>query len=162
MKREVMIALVAIAVLAVGAGAFYGGMKYGQNQLLKNPTALMQAMRGQGGQDGQGGFGPNDGGTGRQQQGGITGTGGNIMGTVESIDGSTIKVTTQDATVVVQTTDTTLIQRTATAKVSDLQVGEQVTVAGTKNTDGSYTARSIRSGMTMPAGGPAPSGTPTN
>jgi len=154
MKRGVIVGLIVVAILAVGGAAFWGGMKVGQNQVLKNPTAFFRTVRG------QGGFAPGEGGTGRQFQGGATVAGGNVTGTVESIDGTTIKVTTQNATVVVQTTDTTLIQKTATVKVSDLQVGEEVVVSGTQNSDGSYTARSIRSGMTAPVGGPAPSGTP--
>ena len=112
MKKAVIVGLVAVLVLAAAGGAFYAGTKVGQNQVLKNPAAFMQGLRG------QGNFAPGDGGTGRQFQGGTTGAGGNVTGSVESIDGTTLKVTTQSATVVVQTTDSTLIQKTASVKVS--------------------------------------------
>jgi len=154
MKRGGIVGLIVVAILAVGGAAFWGGMKVGQDRVLKNPAAFMQGLRG------QGDFAPGNGGTGRQFQGGATVAGGNVTGTVESIDGTTLKVTTQSATVVVQTTDTTLIQKTATVKVSDLKVGEEVVVSGTQNADGSYTARSIRSGMAGQFGPGAPSSTP--
>ena len=44
-----------------------------------------------------------------------------------------------------QTSDTTLIEKTMSVSVGDLKVGERVMVSGSKNDDGSYTARSIQS-----------------
>lgn len=69
---------------------------------------------------------------------------GGIMGTIEAIEGDTLVVTTEAGEVRVQTTDTTLIEKSMTVGVEDLEAGEQVVVAGSRNDDGSVTARSIR------------------
>lgn len=160
-----MIAVVVVAVLAVGGGAFYGGMKFRENQLIKDPQQLFQQMAGQRngqtgtartGADGQpGGFVF---GQGRQ---GSTGQGANgTMGTIASIEGGIVTVTTSDgASVKVQTSDTTLVQKSMSVTVAELTVGENIIVSGTKNDDGSVTARSIQSVQGLPGATPAPSGT---
>jgi len=71
--------------------------------------------------------------------------GGGIMGTIEGIDGDSLVVSTEEGTIRVQTTDTTLIEKSMTVTVGDLEVGEGVVVSGSQNDDGSLTARSIRS-----------------
>jgi uncharacterized protein Veg len=70
--------------------------------------------------------------------------GGGIMGTIEAVEGNTLVVTTQEGTIRVQTTDTTLIEKYTSVTTGDLEVGEGVMVSGTRQDDGSYTARSIR------------------
>ena len=67
------------------------------------------------------------------------------MGTIEEIQGNTLVLSTQDGTVRVQTSDTTLIEKFTSVGLLELKVGEQVMASGTKNDDGSYTARSIQS-----------------
>jgi len=66
------------------------------------------------------------------------------MGTIEAVEGDTLIVTTQEGEISVQTTDTTMIEKYTTVAISDLEVGEGVVVSGTRQDDGSYTARSIR------------------
>ena len=66
------------------------------------------------------------------------------MGTIEAVEGDTLVVTTQEGTIRVQTTDTTMIEKYTTVAISDLETGERVVVSGTRQDDGSYTARSIR------------------
>jgi hypothetical protein len=67
------------------------------------------------------------------------------MGTIEQVEGTTLVITTDTGSVRVQTSDTTLIEKTMSVGVGDLRVGERVMVSGSKNDDGSYTARSIQS-----------------
>jgi len=105
-----------------------------QLQALRQARGTPGAQRGGFGQGGQGG----QNGTG---QGGFGGT----FGTIDSIEGNVVNVKMQNGSIVkVTTTDTTLIQKTADVTVQDLQVGEQVTVSGSQAADGTTTARSIR------------------
>jgi len=67
------------------------------------------------------------------------------MGTIEEVEGDTLILSTQEGTIRVQTTDTTLIEKYESVQVGSLEVGEQVIVSGAENSDGSLTARSIRS-----------------
>ena len=155
MKKWVIV-LVAVVVLAgVGGSAYYLGMKAGEKRVLQNPTLVFQSMRDQGGQfQGQGQF-PVPEGTPQAGRGGTLVRGGGLMGTIESIEGNTVVIKTTDGSTRVQTTDTTLIEKTMSVTVSDLKVGESVVVSGSKNDDGSYTARSIQSlrGQASPASG---------
>lgn len=144
MKR-VMIALIAVLVLVgVGGGAFAAGTKVGENRAIQDPARFFQQRaRDQGGQfPGQS---PGLLQTPQPGQTGAQGLGGGVTGAVEKVEGTTLLVSTQDGTIRVQTTDTTLIQKYMPVTVGDLKVGEQVVVSGSRNNDGSYTARSIRS-----------------
>ena len=66
------------------------------------------------------------------------------MGTIEAVEGDTLIVTTQEGDISVRTTDTTMIEKYTTVTIGDLEAGEGVVVSGTRQDDGSYTARSIR------------------
>ena len=77
-------------------------------------------------------------------QGGLR-TGGGIVGTIEAIEGDSLVVNTQEGRIRVRTTDTTLIEKLASVTIKDLKAGEQVMVAGSRNDDGSITARSVQS-----------------
>lgn len=151
MKRGV-IALVAVVVLAaVGGGAYYYGTTVGEKRVLQNPQLIFQQM-GAGLEGGQGRFqgqfpgqGAFPSGTPQASQRGTLLQGGGLMGTIEKIEGNTLVITTDDGDVSVQTTDTTLIEKTMSVDVEDLELGERVIVSGSENEDGSYTARSIQS-----------------
>lgn len=67
-----------------------------------------------------------------------------IAGTIEAIENGVLTVRTQNGTITVKTTETTLIEKMMSVNVEDLQVGERVVVSGSRNADGSTTARSIR------------------
>lgn len=150
MKR-VVIGLIAVVVLAaVGGGAFYAGTKVGENRVLQNPTQFFQRLRGQGGQF-QGQF-P---GVARTPRPGQVGAQGGIIGTIEGVEGTTVVLNTGQETIRVHTTDTTLIEKYMTVHVEDLRVGERVVVSGSKNDDGSYTARSIQSMRALPSATPS-------
>jgi uncharacterized protein Veg len=73
------------------------------------------------------------------------------MGTIEAVEGDTLVVTTQEGTIRVQATDTTLIEKYTAVTIGDLEASEGVVVSGTRQDDGSYTARSIRVLQVPPA-----------
>ncbi len=137
-----------VIVAAVAGGAFYAGTKVGENRVLQNPASFLQQLRPEGGQF-QGRF-PGQQGTplpGQTPQPGFRGGQGfgGTMGTIEEVEGDTLILSTQQGTIRVQTTDTTLIEKYESVQVGNLEVGEQVIVSGSENADGSLTARSIRS-----------------
>jgi hypothetical protein len=134
MKKTVIIIVALLVVVAVVAGSFWAGMSFGQARANQG----RQQFRGPGGQ------GPVLSGTPQPGQGGPGRFGGGIMGTIETVEGDTLVVTTQEGDISVQTTDTTLIEKYTTVAISDLEAGEGVMVSGTRQDDGSYTARSIR------------------
>jgi len=147
MKRGLMVLIAVVVLAAVGGGAYYYGTTVGEKRVLANPQLVFQQLgAGQGGRfQGQlpGGVAP----SGTPQAGG-RGTvlqGGGLIGTIKQIDGNTLVISTDDGDVRVQTSDTTLIEKTMSVNVEDLELDERVIVSGTKNEDGSYTARSIQS-----------------
>lgn len=137
MNKSVVIIGVLLVIVAVGGGSFWAGMKIGENRIIQDPTRLFQQFRGQGGQF------PGMVGT---PQAGREGApfGGGIMGTIETVEGDTLVVTTEEGEIQVHATETTLIEKSMAVAVSDLEVGEQVVVSGSRNDDGSITARTIR------------------
>jgi hypothetical protein len=158
MNRTVAIIVGVIVVLLVAAGSFFAGSLYGKNQAQAAFTARRAAF---GGGDGQFGGQP---GLGGQQ--GANGRGGFTLGQIESIgDGMlTIKDNNGKQTQV-KVTDTTLIEKQASVKLSDLTQGETVMVSGSQGADGTITARSVQvapAGRFGPGGqgGPGAAGTP--
>jgi uncharacterized protein Veg len=135
MKKTVIIIVALLVLVAVVAGSFWAGMSFGQ---ARANQARGERFRGPGGQ------GPGLLGTPQPGQGGAERWGGGIMGTIEAVEGNTLVVTSQEGTIRVQTTDTTLIEKYTTVTIGDLEAGEGVMVSGTRQDDGSYTARSIR------------------
>lgn len=145
MKRW-MIAIIAVLVVAgVGVGGYLLGMKAGEQKVLNNPSLVFQQMRGQGGQIQIGGQFPGGDGAPTTGRGGLQFQGGGLAGTIESVTGTTVVIKTNEGSVTVQTTDSTLIEKNVSVTVAELVVGENVMVSGSKNDDGSYTARSIQS-----------------
>jgi len=134
MKKTVIIIVTLLVVVAAVAGSFWAGMSFGQARADQG----RQQFRGPGGQ------GPGLFGTPQPGQAGAGQLGGGIMGTIEAVEGDTLVVTTQEGTIRVQTTDTTLIEKYTTVAIGDLEAGEGVMVSGTRQDDGSYTARSVR------------------
>ena len=122
MKNNLVI--FAIIVILIGAGAFFGGMKY---QHSKSPQiGNFQGLRnGQLSQRSQG-FRPVNGEIINQDEKSIT---------VKLADGSSK---------IVILTDTTAITKSAEGSKSDLSVGEKIAASGTENSDGSITAQNIQ------------------
>lgn len=138
--RKILIGVaVLLVVLAVGGGSFWAGMTVGENRVIQDPARLFQQFRGQEGQfPGMVMVGTPPPGAEAQR------FGGGIMGTIEAIEGDTLVVTTEEGEIRVHTTETTLIEKSMAVGVGDLEVGERAVVSGSRNDDGSITARSIR------------------
>lgn len=134
----------AVVVVAVGAGSFWAGMSFGQSRANQARERLFQERFG-----GQGGEFPGPFRTPQPGQGGAERFAGGILGTIEAVEGNALVVTTQEGAIRVRITDTTLVEKYTTVAIGDLETGERVAVSGTRNEDGSYTARSIQ---VLPAG----------
>lgn len=124
MKNSIIITV--IAVLIVGAGAFYGGMKYQQMQ-----RGARQFGRGQFGQ----GFG----------NGANVANMRPVAGKIITADGKSITVEMPDgSSKIVMISKTTTIIKAASASAADLKAGEQVSAFGSANSDGSVTATNVQ------------------
>ena len=96
-----------------------------------------------GGRGGAGGGGAGAG-AGGGGAGGAAGGGQTTIGTVKSVDGTTIYITTASgATVAVKTNGSTAVRTDQTAKVGDIPVGASVTIRGTADASGSVTATQV-------------------
>ena len=128
MKKSIIITIV--LALVVGAGAFYGGMRY---QGSRQPAFLRQFRGSQGTGMGQGQFQGN-------RQGFRP-----VNGEIISSDDKSITVKLQDgSSKIVLLTDKTEINKAAEATKEDLKIGEKVAAFGQENSDGSVTAQSIQ------------------
>jgi hypothetical protein len=156
MNRTVWIILGIVALLLVAGGSFYGGTLYGKNQAQ---TAL--AARRQGAFAGAGENGQFTGQPGANARAGAQG--GMLFGQIEEIGDGVLTVTDNNGKQTkVTVTDTTLIEKQASVKLTDLAQGETVMVSGSTGTDGTITARSVQvapMGRFGP-GGPGAAGTP--
>ncbi|MDO8582157.1 MAG: hypothetical protein Q7S16_04775, partial [bacterium] len=135
MKKIIPIVL---GFIIVGGTAFYAGMRYDQSK-----SASARQARGQqfGGGTGNGGMR----GAGASQAGVRGGSGGLVAGEILSKDDKSITVKLRDGgSKIVFLSGTTQVMKTGTGSVQDLAVGEQVTVMGSANTDGSVNAESVQ------------------
>ncbi|GAA1965494.1 hypothetical protein [Kitasatospora viridis] len=137
----------------IAAGAFAGGAWYQKNDGASNSAnsgrsaiaaALQKAGAGQAGGRGKG--------TGASGQAG-GGSGGFTRGTVKLVDGSTVYLTDANGNIVKVTTGgSTKVSVTQDGKVSDLQPGQSVTVVGTPDGSGGYTASQLTEGGSAAGG----------
>ncbi|MDO8584179.1 MAG: hypothetical protein Q7R83_03315 [bacterium] len=147
MEMKKIVPIVIVALLIVGGGAFYGGMKYEQGQ--RNVFV--------GGPNGMAAFGQGAGQRANRQGAGGQGQGaGFTTGDILSMDGTilTLKLRDGGSKIVLYSTSTS-IQKMVEGVGSDLVIGKSVSVVGSANTDGSITAQSIQM---RPAGTVVPNG----
>ena len=158
MNRTVGIILGVVVLLLVAGGSFFGGTLYGKSQAqtafaVRRPGAFPGA--GENGQfTGQGQPGTN---ARAGAQGGM------LFGQIKEIGDGVLTVTdTNGKETRVTVTDTTLIEKQASVKLTDLAQGETVMVSGSTGTDGTITARSVQVAPMgrFGAGGPGAAGTP--
>ncbi len=146
-----LITIVIAVAVVVGGGAFYGGMKYAQSkapqgrlsqtdfQNLQNlsPEERQQRIQQLGANAGAGFRG---GAVGSQRGGG-----GLTSGEIISKDEKSVTVKLQDGgSKIIFLSDSTQITKSATGALSDLEVGKNISVNGTANSDGSVTAQTIQ------------------
>lgn len=134
MKKIFIIGFVIIII--VGAGAFYGGMKYGQSRVSQSFQNLRNTFSG--GQQSFGQAGANAGN--RLGQGN-----GFLNGEVLSKDDKSVTVKDrQGGSKIVFFSDSTIISKSTEGSSADLEVGKQILVTGSTNSDGSITAKNIQ------------------
>jgi hypothetical protein len=71
------------------------------------------------------------------------GAGGGVFGTISSINGNTLMVTASQGPVTVNVSSSSAIQETVSGALSDLKVGDSLTVIGSRDSNGDITATSI-------------------
>lgn len=140
MKNKSLILIVAI-IVALGAG-FFGGLQY---QKMADSKVAAKAPAGSGFNRGNFTGSVN----GQRARAGAGFTQGSILS--KSDKSLTVKLAAGGSEIVFLA-DSTQIMKSATGTIADLNVGENVVVSGTANTDGSITARTIQLGVSRPVG----------
>lgn len=138
-----------VLLVAVGAGAFYGGMQYDQSQ-----RASQFATRGAGaGQQGAGATGRTGGQRGTGAPSGIQnrGAGDFSGGQITAKDDTSVTVKTRNgSSQIVFFSPSTTIDKSFSGSSSDLSVGQRIMANGKNNPDGSLAATNIQIRPDMP------------
>jgi hypothetical protein len=125
--NKIIISIIAAAIVVSGA-SFYGGMLYGKS-VRPDLSANLNRQRGNA----------------MQQNDGFSG------GEIIKKDAQSITVKSNNgSSQIILFSDTTKVMKSVSGVADDLIVGEQVTVTGSKNQDGSMTAQSIQVRPTAP------------
>jgi hypothetical protein len=143
MKRVLIVLGSIVFALVLAGGGFFAGVNIGKAQAQDAQTAFFRQRgfdpnaAGTGGAaGGQGFFGGGAGGLGGGAAGGLGAAGARrgVTGTVQKVEGNTLTVTSaQGETVTVQITGSTPIEKTVAGSTSDLTVGANVLVIGTRS-----------------------------
>ncbi len=121
------ILMVIIALIAVGGGAFYGGMKYRESKIPQKPQI----------------FGANASSS-RARIGGQQ-MGGSASGEIIAKDDKSVTIKLRDGgSKIVFFADSTEIAKSVSGTPNDLEVGKSVVINGKANQDGSITAESMQ------------------
>ena len=129
---------IVIALAAVAGCSFFGGMKFAES---KGSLA---------------GFSQRQGNFQRMGNGTSTARSGFVSGEIMNKDDSSLTVKLRDGgSKIVFFSEASVITKSASGTISDLEAGKQITVSGKTNDDGSVTAQSIQIGS-MIAGGQFP------
>jgi len=130
-----------VAVVVIGAGAFYGGMRYERSTAVRFPGGNAGNGRTLTAEQRQQMFPDRAGRT----RGGGPGGGGVVAGTILGHTGEQITVQLRDGgSRIVFLAASTTITTPVTAKPADLTNGTIVFVSGTPNADGSMTAETVQ------------------
>ncbi|RJQ31844.1 MAG: hypothetical protein C4562_05235 [Actinobacteria bacterium] len=141
MKHKQIISIVfAVTLVAVGVGAFFGGVYY---QSSKSPASAFAAMRNAGGFPGGG---PGGGQMMRRfGQNGSSNAGDFATGEITAKDEESITVKTRDGgSKIVYYSKSTAVNKMVKGNDSDLTKGKQVMVSGKSSAEGSLTAKNIQ------------------
>lgn len=132
MNAKTIIGVVAVAVL-VGGVSFYSGMQYDKG-VSRFEGGNFASQRGQFG----GGMG------GGMMRGNRTG-GGPMAGEIIAKDDKSLTIKSLDGSSrIVFYSEETITTKSVSSSVSALSIGEQITILGTSNNDGSLIAQSIQ------------------
>ena len=123
MNNKITLGILAVVLIGI---SFYGGMTYAKSS-----------------QPPRGNFAAFAGGSGRMMRSGMGN--GILNGDIVAKDATSITLQMRDgSSKIVFLSDSTNILKAVSGKLSDLNIGEQVTTIGTPNSDGSITAQSIQ------------------
>jgi hypothetical protein len=145
-----LIAIVVATAVVVGGGAFFGGMKYAES---KNPRGQfsradfqnLQNLSPEERQQWLQKLGTNAGGFRGGASGGQRGGGGFTAGEIIAKDDKSVTVKLQNGgSKIVFFSDSTEITKSVAGTLGDLEVGKNIIVNGTANSDGSITAQTIQ------------------
>ncbi|NTW14437.1 MAG: hypothetical protein HGA31_05420 [Candidatus Moranbacteria bacterium] len=145
MDKNHKIAMV-VLVIVVGAGTFYGGMKYTANQKTSQFDARGAGVR-QGAESGSAGRAGGQRGAGMMQGAGVLngGAGDFSGGEVTAKDDTSVTIKTRNGgSQIVFFAPSTTVGKSVTGSTSDLVVGQQVMANGKNNPDGSLAATNIQ------------------
>ncbi len=141
MKKNMKKIISSVIILLVVGGAFYGGTLYGKGQKLTNSFANLAS-----GQARMQQFGNT---AGNRQSGGFS------SGEIIAKDANSITVKLRDgSSKIIFFSDSTKITKSVQGNLDDLKSGQNITVTGTTNQDGSITSQSIQ---IIPSISPSPS-----
>lgn len=128
-NKTIILAIVIIIV------SFYGGYTYGKNVTSNRATGQLISANGMTANRPQNGMGIRGG----MRNSGFTG--GEIIAKDEK--SITVKLPNGGSTIILFSPSTS-IQKSTTGSATDLNIGEQVTVTGNTNSDGSISAQSVQ------------------
>ncbi len=138
--NKLIISIIAVAVV-VGGGAFFGGMKYAESKSPRFSRADFQNLSPEERQRRIQEVGANVG----EAFGDHAGGGGFVAGEIISKDDKSVTIKLRDGgSKIVFYSNSTEIGKFVNGSASDLEIGKNVTVQGTSNSDGSITARTIQ------------------
>lgn len=121
--------LIIVIILAIGGGAFLGGMKYERQRSPASRGQFGNRVPGMGTSRSQGGFRP-------------------VNGEIIAVDDKSMTIKLQDgSSKIIILADTTAVNKSAEGSREDLKMGEKIGVFGTENSDGSVTAQNIQLGL---------------
>lgn len=132
-----------VLVIAVGAGGFFLGVRYESAQAAAAAAERAQFLQQRLGAQGQGGgfFGGAAGGNFGGGAGG--GNFGGARGTIESVNGDTVVVNGPQGPVTIHLSAEARIFKSVEGSKDDLKAGENVTITGQRNPDGSINATAV-------------------
>ncbi len=164
--RALMYSLLALVLLAVGAvGGYFYGLTVGQTQATTIRDNFLQSRgigAGAAGAAGAASGAANGAAGGQAAAFGGLGGGQGTFGSVKSVNGNTIELSTAQSAVKVTVNDQTTVQQAVqqSVPIDQLQAGTNVVVVGDRDAQGNITARSINVLPQGVTGRRAESGTP--
>jgi len=149
--------VVALVVVVAVLGGFYGGYKVGQSNVSAATNNSSNRSGSAGNGFNRGGGTTFGGGSACPSPGSSAAKAGAqfiARGQITSITATAMTINTGSCTVTIDFTTGTVVTKQATASTSDLQDSQTVTVAGTRQGDGSVKATTIAvGGANFPGGG---------